>query len=331
MSRTLKLLIVVLVAMTMPGGAASANGVDPRLHPGELRLLELDHAKLRAVVPGSVFMRHWFGSYQSTALFRFVPAIASAQFPGLAFHSHGTELAVQVAGESEIVDERRRHYHLRQGDVVLVKANVRHTGTFGDVENRILSIVTPARPEYPPESGVAYFPGHGKPAGAPASARSDDAGPTVRYLFNLATVESTLLHYPGDAVAFRHWHGDDVSVAVTRLRRGPSGHVAAMHAMHGEEVAWLARGKMRYDVPGTGEISARAGQAVILPPYRAHSAQCVTDECLIVSWNGPRRDEWGPEGSLPPLPLVTTGGGYVAGKHPAECPCKRDAQETGGT
>lgn len=310
-------------------GNAWADGADPRLHPGQARLLDLDLATLREVVPGAVYMRHWFGTAQSTALFHFPAAPAAA--PKLAFHSHGTELAVQVAGDSEIMDEHRRRYRLRQGDVVLVKANVRHTGSFGSVENRILSIVTPARPEYPDETGAAYFPGHGAPAAAAAPARSDDAGPTVRTLFNLATVESTLLRYPGDAVAFRHWQGDDVSVAVTRLRRGGSGHPVSPHAVHGEEVAWLLRGEMRYAVPGAGDVAARAGQAVILPPYRAHSAQCLADECLIVSWHGPRRDEWGAEGSLPELRLVGTGGGLATGEQSAECLCKRDAADAGGT
>lgn len=319
-----------LMAAAMFGNAC-ADGADPRLHPGELRLLNLDSAALREVVPGAVYMRHWFGSAQSTALFRFPAVPAAAGAPKLAFHSHGTELAVQVAGDSEIIDERRRRYPLRQGDVVLVKANVRHTGTFGSVENRILSIVTPARPEYPGESGAAHFPGHGAPAAAPAAARSDDAGPTVRTLFNLETVESTLLRYPGDAVAFRHWQGDDVSVAVTRLRRGGSGHPAVPHAVHGEEVAWLLRGEMRYSVPGAGDVAARAGEAVVLPPYRAHSAQCLADECLVVSWHSPRRDEWGAEGTLPELIRVATGGGPAAAERSAECSCKRGAVGTDGT
>lgn len=322
---------VAAVAAMMMVEIAHSDTVDtdPRLHRGELRLLDLEHADLREVVPGSVYMRHWFGSGQSTALFHFPARASSAPPVPLAFHSHGTELAVQLSGESEIVDERGRRYPMHQGDVVLVKADVRHTGTFGSVENRILSIVTPARPEYPPEDGTAYFPGHGKPAGLAVAARADDSGPTVRRLFNVATVESTLLSFPGDAVAFRHWHGDDVSVAVTRLRRGPQGHVAAVHVLHGEEVAWLLRGRMRYTVVGAGEVAAQAGQAVVLPPYRLHSAECLSDECLVVSWNAPRRDEWGPEGSLPPLRLVTTGGGFVPGEHPAECPCKREAATAG--
>jgi quercetin dioxygenase-like cupin family protein len=144
----------------------------------------------------------------------------------------------------------------------------------------------------------------------------------VRTLFNLATVESTLVSYPGDAVAFRHWQGDDVSVAVTRLRRTAQGHAAAPHAVHGEEVAWLVRGQMRYTLAGAGGVTASAGQAVILPPYRVHSAECLTDECLIVSWQGPRRDEWGAEGTLPPLRLIGTGGGAVSEPHPAQCPCR---------
>ena len=84
---------------------------------------------------------------------------------------------MQVAGDSQIVDERGRRYPLREGDVLLVKANVRHTGSFGSTENRILSVVTPARPEYPPEDGAAYFPGHGQPAAKAAPARAGLRGP----------------------------------------------------------------------------------------------------------------------------------------------------------
>ena len=316
-------------ALGLATAIAAQAADDPRLQPGQLRLLALDPTQLREVVPGSVYMGHWFGSYQSTALFRFPPAEKSTTSPNLAFHSHGTEFAVQVAGDSEIIDERRRRYPLHEGDVVLVKANVRHTGSFGNTENRILSVVTPARPEYPPEDGAAYFPGHGQPAAAAAPARTDFTGPTVRTLFNLATVESSLISAPGGAVAFRHWHGDDVSVAVTRLRRGGAGHQPAAHAMHGEEVAWLVRGRMHYTAPGLGEVSAEPGQAVVLPPYRAHSAQCLSDDCLIVSWHSPRRDEWGPEGQLPPLELITTGAGAVASAHPAQCPCKKDTPAGG--
>ena len=314
-------------------GLAIATGVhaadDARLQPGRLRLLALDPTQLREVVPGAVYMGHWFGSHQSTALFRFPPAAISTAPAKLAFHSHGTEFAVQVAGDSEIIDERRRRYPLREGDVVLVKANVRHTGSFGSTENRILSVVTPARPEYPPEDGTAYFPGHGQPAAAAAPARTDYSGPTVRTLFNLGAVESDLVSDPASGVAFRHWHGDDVSVAVTRLRRDGATHRAAPHAVHGEELAWLVRGRMHYDAPGLGEVTAEPGQAVVLPPYRAHSAECLTDECLIVSWHSPRRDEWGPEGRLPPIELITTGAGAVATAHPTQCPCKKDTAAEG--
>jgi mannose-6-phosphate isomerase-like protein (cupin superfamily) len=317
----------ILAALLLAGGAQAATE-DPRLQPGQLRLLDLDWAQLREVVPGAVYMRHWFGTDQSTALFRFPPAAASAAPATLAFHSHGTELAVQVAGDSEIVDERGRHYPLREGDVVLVKANVRHTGTFGGTENRILSVVTPARPEYPPEDGAAYFPGHGQPAAKAAPPRTDYKGPTVGTLCNLGTVEPTLLSYAG-GVAFRHWHGDGVSVAVTRLRADGSGHVAAAHAVHGEELAWVVRGQMAYALTGGAQVTAGAGQAVVLPPYRAHSAQCLAADCLIVSWHGPRRDEWGAPGSLPPLRFVTTGAGEVAAPVKTQCPCESSTAAAG--
>ena len=314
--------IIVLAGLLLVGGALAGSD-DPRLNPGQLRLLDLDRGQLKEVVPGAVYMRHWFGSDQSTALFRFPPAAPSAVPAKLAFHSHGTELAVQLAGDSQIVDERGRRYPLREGDVALVKANVRHTGSFGSTENLILSVVTPARPEYPPEGGAAYFPGHGQPTAKAAPARTDYAGPTVRTLFNLQTVQESLRRYPGAAVAFRHWHGDDVSVAVTRLWRGAQGHQAMPHAVHGEELAWLVRGQMIYALTGGESVAVQAGQAVVLPPYRAHSAQCLTEDCLVVSWHGPRRSEWGMEGSLPPLRWVTTGGGLVAGEALANCPCEQ--------
>lgn len=314
--------ITVLAGLLLASGALAGSD-DPRLHPGQLRLLDLDRAELKEVVPGAVYMRHWFGSAQSTALFRFPPAAASGAPAKLAFHSHGTELAVQVAGDSEIVDERERRYPLREGDVLLVKANVRHTGSFGNTENRILSVVTPARPEYPPEEGAAYFPGHGQPAAKAAPARMNYTGPAVRTLFNLKTVEASLGRYAGGAVAFRHWHGDDVSVALTHLQRGGQGHQAAAHAVHGEELAWVVRGQMRYALTGGAQVTAAAGQAVVLPPYRAHSAQCLTEDCLIVSWHSPRRDKWGAEGSLPPMRVVTTGGGQVAGGTTVNCPCEQ--------
>ncbi len=312
--------IGMAVGLFLASGAM-AGLPDARLHSAELRLLELDRTELREVVPGAVYMRHWFGSDQSTALFRFPPAAASAAPAKLAFHSHGTELAVQLAGESQIVDERGRRYPLREGDVLLVKANVRHTGTFGAVENRILSVVTPARPEYPAEDGTAHFPGHGQPATSAAPARTDYAGPPVRTLFNLASVEATLAQTAGGEVAHRHWHGDDVSVAVTRLRRAPAGHLSAPHAVHGEEFVLVLRGQMAFALAGGAQLSATRGQAVVLPPYRAHGSQCLTAECLLLSWHGPRRDEWGSEGSLPPLRFITTGGGAVASPVPAECPC----------
>lgn len=317
-----------LSAVWLLGVIQAVHG-DPRLHPGEVRVIDVERASLREVVPAAVYMRHWFGTHQSTAVFRFPSQASGVLAPALAFHRHGTELAIQLAGDSEILDAHRHRYPLRQGDAVLVTAGVLHTGTFGAAENRILSVVTPPRPEYPAEDGTAYFPGHGQPVAAAVPARTAFSGPAVRTLFNLADVESTLMHYPGGAVAFRHWHGDDVSVAVTRLRRGGQGHQAAEHAAHGEALVWVLRGRMRYTVPGAGQVTAAAGQAVMLPPYRAHSARCIGEDCLLVSWHAPRRDEWGLEGSLPPLRLVATGGGAVDAAHPYQCPCRADARTTG--
>ncbi len=299
-------------------GVADAQD-DPRLHPGELRVLEVARARLKEIVPGAVYMRHWFGTHQSTALFEFRASAGSDA--GLSLRSHGSEMAVQMVGDSSIVDEYARHYSVRQGDVILVQANVRHTRAFGTNANRILSVVTPPRPEYAAEDGNAYFPGHSR--SAVASARPADAGPAVRTLFNLQQVEATLLPVGSESLAFRHWHGQDVSVAVTRLRVGQAGHLRAAHAVHGEEVTFLLRGTMAFTQGRGAALTAHAGQLVMLPPYRAHSAACMTDNCLLLSWHTPRRDEWGAEGSLPDVRFTSTGGGGVTGAAHGVCPCQQ--------
>jgi len=40
--------------------------------PGETRVLNLDPKDYKEVVPGKVYMRHWFGTDASVAMFRIV-------------------------------------------------------------------------------------------------------------------------------------------------------------------------------------------------------------------------------------------------------------------
>ena len=160
-----KLLLAGGLLASMAAGLCQAAIVenpeaDPRLHPGEVRVLKIDNSDLKEIIPGSLFMKHWFGTNMSVAYFRFLECKGDDEGSQPALHSHGTELGVQLKGNSVITDEYGRTYEVKEGDVFIIKGDVKHTGKFGDTENVILGIVTPPRPEYGPEEQEAYFPGY---------------------------------------------------------------------------------------------------------------------------------------------------------------------------
>ncbi len=288
-----------LLCAALPVLAAEpAPPVDPRTHPGEVRVLDMDTQNLKEVVPGTVYMRHWFGTATSVALFRIEPGNPNAARP--AMHSHGTEVGVQLAGGGIMVDEFGRSYVLREGDVMLVRAGVKHSGDFGDSRNVILSIVTPPRPEYSAENGAPYYPGSGTPASAPAASLQGDQGAPVRVLFNLNDVVAGLAPIVPGQLYFKHWHGDDVSVSVTRMVRSDTGHFPGKVNVHGEEVALTVKGSLDMQIDGK-PYRVSQGQVLIIPPMLPHTGTCLDDECVLVSWFTPSRvDEWGAEGNAAP-------------------------------
>lgn len=279
-------------ALAMLAGAVHAAD-DPRLRPGEVRVLELDPQDLSEVVPDTVYMRHWFGTGVSVALFRVEPGQGQAAQPAL--HSHGTEFAVQLAGDATVVDTDGRRYPLREGDVYLIRADVPHTGDFGTATSVILSVVTPPRPEYAAEDGAPYYPGSGTARAAAASAVAPGQTPTVRTLFNLNDVAGELREIVPGQLYFRHWHGEDVTVSVTRMVRTADGHFPGKVNVHGEEVALAVKGSLDMTIDGERH-HVPEGQLLIIPPELPHTGTCLDDECLLVSWFTPERsDEWGPE------------------------------------
>ena len=290
--------LVVSAHAESPAGSSNTTTADPRLHPGEVRVLNLDPKNFKEVVPGKVYMRHWFGTNSSVAMFRVLPGEGEA--PRAALHSHGTELGVQMKGNGTMFDEAGHAYPLHEGDVMLVKAGVKHTGEFGKSENVILSIVTPARPEYPAEDGVAYFPGSGQPAAAQAPSLQGDQGPPVRILFNLNTIADQMDTIIPGQLYFKHWHGDDVSVGAFRMVRNEKGHFPGKMNKHGEEVALLAKGSLNMEIGGKPYHVAE-GEVLMIPPYMPHVGTCESDECMLISWFTPNRvSEWGPEGNNKP-------------------------------
>ena len=306
--KTVSMLCAIAIASfcAISGAAMAAESqtqsadkpVDPRLHPGEVRVLNLDPKGYKEIVPGKVYMRHWFGTNVSVAMFRVLPGEGEA--PRAALHSHGTEVGVQMKGNGTMFDEAGNAYPLREGDVMLVRAGVKHTGEFGKSENMVLSIVTPPRPEYQAEDGVAYFPGSGKPAAQQAPSLEGDQGPPVRILFNLNTIADQMDTVIPGQLYFKHWHGEDVSVGAFRMVRNEKGHFPGQLNKHGEEVALLAKGTLNMEIGGKPYHVAE-GEVLLIPPYMPHVGTCETDECMLISWFTPNRmSEWGPQGNKQP-------------------------------
>lgn len=153
-------MLALLALGTAQAAQVENPEADPRLHPGEVRVLKIDNSDLKEVIPETLFMKHWFGTNMSVAYFRFLEGKGDDEGSQPALHSHGTEMGMQLKGSSEIIDEYGRTYKVNEGDVFIIKGDVKHTGKFGDDENVILGIVTPPRPEYGPETEKSFFPGY---------------------------------------------------------------------------------------------------------------------------------------------------------------------------
>jgi len=132
---------------------------DPRLHRGEVRILKLDDAAMREIIPGVLSMKHWFGTDLSVAYFKFREGSGNSDEAMPALHQHGEELAIQLKGNSQVIEKDGTVHEIAEGDVFIIKPWIWHTGTFGDKENRILGIVTPPRKDYRAEGENSYYPG----------------------------------------------------------------------------------------------------------------------------------------------------------------------------
>ena len=132
---------------------------DPRLHPGEVRILKLDDSNLREVIPGTLFMKHWFGTNASIAYFRFPAGKGGEDNAAPALHQHGEEWAIQLKGDSQVIEEDGTVHQLVEGDVFIIKPRIWHTGKFSNDENVILGVITPPREDYPAEGFTSFYPG----------------------------------------------------------------------------------------------------------------------------------------------------------------------------
>ncbi|MBL4621110.1 MAG: cupin domain-containing protein [Immundisolibacteraceae bacterium] len=160
----LKSFLLLFFCQSLP--AATENDVvktaDPRLHPGEVRILKLDDSNLKEIIPDTLFMKHWFGTNASIAYFKFPAGKGGGDNAMPALHQHGEEWAIQLKGESQVIEEDGTVHNLVEGDVFIIKPRIWHTGKFGDAENVILGVITPPREDYPAEGLKSFYPGQEK-------------------------------------------------------------------------------------------------------------------------------------------------------------------------
>ena len=156
--------LLLLCSLSVAVYAADETPVDPRLHPGEVRVLKLDDSDVREIIPEVLSMKHWFGTNLSAAYFHFREGTGNSDAAMPAMHQHGEELAIQLKGNSQVIEKDGTVHEIAEGDVFIIKPWIWHTGTFGDADNKILGIITPPRADYPAEGQKSYYPGQDKEA-----------------------------------------------------------------------------------------------------------------------------------------------------------------------
>jgi len=160
--RLLPIFILLLAGVVSTNSLAEGGVDDPRLHPGEVRILKIDNSDLKEIIPATLFMKHWFGTDVSVAYFRFMEGQGTNKESMPAMHQHGEEWAIQLKGSSTVIEEDGTVHEIAQGDVFIITPRILHTGTFGNEENVILGVITPPREDYPAEGIKSYYPGVGE-------------------------------------------------------------------------------------------------------------------------------------------------------------------------
>lgn len=102
----------------------------------------------REIVPGVAFMKHLFGNNLSVALFK-IPKGKGGLFPKH-YHKHGEEVAIQLKGSCKVF-ACGKEYIIREGEAIIIPAELKHAGSFGEEECWLLTIATPPREDYGPE------------------------------------------------------------------------------------------------------------------------------------------------------------------------------------
>lgn len=114
--------------------------------PKVISLNDNDFSK--EVVPGVAYMKHTFGNNLSVALFK-IEKGQGGKFPKN-YHKHGEEIGIQLKGSARVF-ACGKEYLVKEGEAIIIPADLEHAGIFGDEEGLLLAIATPPREDYGPE------------------------------------------------------------------------------------------------------------------------------------------------------------------------------------
>ncbi|MCG2634410.1 MAG: cupin domain-containing protein [Gammaproteobacteria bacterium] len=91
---------------------------------------------------------------------------------------------------------------------------------------------------------------------------------------------------------FKHLHGTGATAALYKFKNAYD--VPVQLNQHEEEITIILKGKCKLFIDGE-EIILGEGDTIMIPPFKEHVGEFITDEVVLVSVFAPRRDDLGPE------------------------------------
>ena len=112
----------------------------------EPRIFKVNDENLKEVVPGALYMKHAYGDDMSVAMFKFLKGKGS-DAPAET-HAHGEEVGIVLKGTTRVYGPDGTEYVAKAGEVIIIPAGWKHSGTFDDDEDCVLLCVAyPKRTE----------------------------------------------------------------------------------------------------------------------------------------------------------------------------------------
>lgn len=96
---------------------------------------------------------------------------------------------------------------------------------------------------------------------------------------------------------FKHLHGQGLSVGLYKMRSADE--IPTAYNYHEEEVTIMLKGSCKITIDGE-DIILGPGDTIMIPGFKEHFGEFLSDEVVLVSVFAPKREEWGPESDTAP-------------------------------